>query len=181
MSGREPTFFWSLALAAIHKEPMVALITENLIQVIRQVGDPIARALGIEILDIFCSGKPTNPLVRLTLDKDGGIGIDECEEFHKSLRRTWEITQPSGPICRFEVSSPGLDRPLKVPKDYQRVQGQLLRVTVQNDTGKDAVVIGRLVAVTDIGIQIVDEQKKATQEHSVSWSEIVKAKIEVEF
>ena len=80
---------------------MVALITENLIQVIRQVGDPIARALGIEILDIFCSGKPTNPLVRLTIDKDGGIGIDECEEFHKSLRRTWEITQPSGPICRF--------------------------------------------------------------------------------
>ena len=79
------------------------------------------------------------------------------------------------------MSSPGLDRPLKVPKDYQRVQGQLLRVTVQNDTGKDAVVIGRLVAVTDIGIQIVDEQKKATQEHSVSWSEIVKAKIEVEF
>jgi ribosome maturation factor RimP len=160
---------------------MVALITENLIQVIRQVGDHIARALGIEILDIFCSGKPTNPLVRLTLDKDGGIGIDECEEFHKSLRRTWEITQPSGPICRFEVSSPGLDRPLKVPKDYQRVQGQLLRVTVQNDTGKDAVVIGRLMAVTDIGIQIVDERKKATQEHSVSWSEIVKAKIEVEF
>ena len=181
MSGREPTFFWSLAVAAIHIELMVALITENLIHVIRQVGDPIARALGIEILDIFCSGKPTNPLVRLTLDKDGGIGIDDCEEFHKSLRRTWEITQPSGPICRFEVSSPGLDRPLKVPKDYQRVLGQLLRVTVQNDTEKHTVVIGRLMAVTDRGIQLVDDRKKAIQEHSVSWSEIVKAKIEVEF
>ena len=79
------------------------------------------------------------------------------------------------------MSSPGLDRPLKVPKDYQRVQGQLLRVTVKNATGKDAVVIGRLVAVTDIGIQVVDERKKSTQEHSLSWSEIVKAKIEVEF
>ena len=156
-------------------------MTENISQVIRQVGDPIARALGIEILDIDCIGKPTNLLVRLTLDKEGGVGIADCEQFHQSLRRTWEVTQPSGPICRFEVSSPGLDRPLKVPKDFQRVQGQRLRVTVQNDTQKNVVVIGRLKAVTEDGLHLVDDRKKAQIEHSVSWSEIVKAKIEVEF
>ena len=159
----------------------MAFVTENLSQVIRQVGEPIARALGIEILDIHCTGKPTSPLVRLTLDKDGGIGIEDCEQFHQSLRRTWEVTQPSGPICRFEVSSPGLDRPLKVPKDFQRVQGQRLRVTVQNEAAKQAVLIGRLVAVTDIGLQLVDDRKKTLLEHCVPWSEIVKAKIEVEF
>ena len=63
----------------------MAFVTENLSQVIRQVGEPIARALGIEILDIQCTGKPTSPLVRLTLDKDGGIGIEDCEQFHQSL------------------------------------------------------------------------------------------------
>lgn len=181
MSGREPTFFWSLAMAAIHREFMVALITENLIQAIRQVGDPIAKALGVEILDLECIGKPTNPLVRLTLDKDGGVGITDCEQFHQSLRRTWEITQPSGPTCRFEVSSPGLDRPLKDPKDFQRVQGQRLRVTLQNDTEKNAVVIGRLIAVTDTGLQLVDDRSKALLERSVTWDEIVKARIEIEF
>ena len=160
---------------------MAAFMNENLPQIIHQVGDPIARALGLEIVDVQCSGKSTNTLVRLTLDKDGGIGIDECEEFHKSLRRTWEITQPSGPACRFEVSSPGLDRPLKEPKDFQRVQGQRLRLMVQDETKKNAVVIGRLTAVSDAGIQLIDDQKKVTQERSVSWSEIVKAKIEIEF
>jgi ribosome maturation factor RimP len=160
---------------------MVALISENLIQAIRQVGDPIARALGVEILDLECTGKPTNPLVRLTLDKDGGVGISDCEQFHQSLRRTWEITQPSGPVCRFEVSSPGLDRPLKDPKDFQRVQGQRLRVTLQNDTEKNAVVIGRLLAVTDTGLQLVDDRSKAPLEHSVAWGEIVKARVEIEF
>lgn len=160
---------------------MVALITENLIQIIRQVGDPIARALGVEILDLQCTGKPTNPLVRLTLDKDGGVGIDDCEQFHQSLRRTWEITQPSGPACRFEVSSPGLDRPLKDPKDFQRVQGQRLRVTLQNETEKNVVVIGRLIAVTDTGLLLVDDRKKAILERCVAWNEIVKAKLEVEF
>jgi ribosome maturation factor RimP len=160
---------------------MVALITENLIQIIRQVGEPIARALGVEILDLQCTGKPTNPLVRLTLDKDGGVGITDCEQFHQSLRRTWEITQPSGPACRFEVSSPGLDRPLKDQKDFQRVQGQRICVTLQNDTGKNAVVIGRLIAVTDTGLQLVDDRNKALLERFVAWGEIVKAKIEIEF
>jgi len=111
----------------------------------------------------------------------GGVGIDDCEQFHQSLRRTWDVTQPSGPICRFEVSSPGLDRPLKDPKDFQRVQGQRLRVTVQNETEKDTVVIGRLMAVTDTGLQLVDDRTKVLQELCLSWSEIVKAKIEVEF
>ena len=149
---------------------MVALMTENLIQVIRQVGDPIARALGVEILDLECIGNPTNPLVRLTLDKDGGVGITDCEQFHQSLRRTWEITQPSGPACRFEVSSPGLDRPLKNQKDFQRVQGQRLRVTLQNDTEKNAVVIGRLVAVSDTGLQLVDDRSKSLLERCVAWN-----------
>lgn len=160
---------------------MVAFMTESLIQVIRQVGDPIARALGLEILEVHCTGRPTSPLVRLTVDKNGGVGIDDCEQLHQSLRRTWEITQPSGPICRFEVSSPGLDRPLKDPKDFQRVQGQWLRVTVQQDVGKHAVVIGRLTAVTDSGLELVDDRKPDLLEHCVSWGEIVKAKIEVTF
>ncbi len=160
---------------------MVAFMAENLAEVIRQVGDPIARALGVEILDVHCTGKPTSPLVSVTLDKDGGLGIDDCETFHRSLRRTWDVTQPSGPQCRFEVSSPGLDRPLKDPKDFQRVQGQQLRLTVKNDMQKHAVILGRLMAVTDVGLQLVDDRGKAIREHSVPWGDIVKARIEVEF
>ena len=160
---------------------MEAFLAENIGQLIREVGDPIAHALGLEILDVEYSGKPTNALVRLTLDKDGGVGIDDCEQFHQSLRRTWDITQPSGPICRFEVSSPGLDRPLKEPKDFQRVQGQRLRLTVQHETKKTDVIIGRLIAVSDIGVELVDDRKKAIEEYAVPWCEIVKAKIEVEF
>ncbi len=156
-------------------------MTENLSQVIRQVGDPIAQALGVEILNIQWMGKPTHPLVRLTVDKEGGVGIDDIEQFHQSLRRTWEVTQPSGPICRFEVSSPGLDRPLKVHKDFQRVQGQRIRLIVQNEQEKQDVIIGRLRAVSDFGLQLVDDRKQDTKEYVVPWGEIVKGRIEVEF
>jgi ribosome maturation factor RimP len=156
-------------------------MTDDLSQLIRHVGDPIARALGIEILDVHCIGKPASPLVRLTLDKDGGVDIDDCGKFHQSLRRAWEITQPSGPTCRFEVSSPGLDRPLKDHKDFQRVKNKRLRVTVENDEGKPDVVLGRLIAVTDAGLKLVDDRSKVLKERLVGWSAIVNAAVDVEF
>lgn len=156
-------------------------MADDLSQVIRQVGDPIAIALGIEILDIHCIGSPAKPLVRLTLDKDGGLGIDDCEQFHQSLRRAWEITQPLGPACRFEVSSPGLDRPLKDCKDFQRVKNKRLRITVQDDAGRHEIVIGRLIALTESGLQLVDDRSKALLKRCVSLSAIVKATVEVEF
>ena len=54
-------------------------------------------------------------------------------------------------------------------------------MTLQNDTEKNAVVIGRLIAVTDTGLQLVDDRNKALLERFVAWGEIVKAKIEIEF
>ena len=122
---------------------------ERFPQVIREVAEPIANALGVEILDVHCLGKPDQPLVRFILDKENGVGIEDCEQFHQSFRRTWEVTHPEGPLCRFEVSSPGLDRPLKNKKDFQRVMGKLVRVTLREALNKNQVVVGRLIAVSE--------------------------------
>lgn len=159
----------------------MAFTAENLEQVIRQVGEPIARALGVDILEVQCIGKPTSPLIRLILDKQNGVGIEDCEQFHQSLRRTWEILHPEQGLCRFEISSPGLDRPLKNPKDFQRVTGELLRVTLRNPLNKQSVVVGRLLTVTDAGIHLIDDQSKDPQEISVPWADIAKARLEVKF
>lgn len=159
----------------------MAFTAENLEQAVRQVGEPIARALGVEILEVQCTGRPANLLVRLTLDKKGGVGIEDCEQFHQSLRRTWEVLHPEQSMYRFEVSSPGLDRPLKNQKDFQRVVGELLRVTLRNPMNKHSVVFGRLITVTDTGIHLIDDQSKNPQEICVAWGDIAKARLEVKF
>lgn len=159
----------------------MAFTAENLEQVIRQVGDPIARALGIDILEVQCTGRPPNLLVRLILDKQGGIGIDDCEQFHQSLRRAWEVTHPEQSMYRFEVSSPGLDRPLKNIKDFQRVVGERLRVNLRDQKNKHSVFLGRLMTVTETGIHLVDDHSKHPQEICVELGDIVKARVEVTF
>jgi ribosome maturation factor RimP len=159
----------------------VAFTAENLEQVIRQVGEPIALALGVEILEVQCTGKPANPLVRLILDKKGGVGIEDCEQFHQSLRRTWEVMHPEQSMCRFEISSPGLDRPLRDQKDFQRVVGERLRVNLKTPMNKHSVVLGRLITVTDTGIHLIDDQSKNPQEICVVWADIARARLEVTF
>ena len=52
-----------------------ALTVNNLAEEIRQVAEPIARALGLEVIEVQCFGKLSNPLARVVLDKEGGIGI----------------------------------------------------------------------------------------------------------
>ena len=159
----------------------MAFTVENLEQAIRQAGEPIARALEVEILEVQCTGRPANPLVRMILDKKGGVGIEDCEQFHQSLRRTWEVLHPEHSMCRFEVSSPGLDRPLRDPKDFQRVVGELLRVTLRNPVNKHSVILGRLVTVTDNAIYLINDQSQNTQEMCVAYADIAKAKLEVTF
>jgi len=157
----------------------VAFTAENLEQIIRQVGEPIARALGVEILEVQCTGRPPNLLVRLILDKKGRVGIEDCEQFHQSLRRTWEVLHPEQSMYRFEVSSPGLDRLLRNQKDFERVLGERLRVTLRNPMNKHSVLLGRLITVTDKDIHLIDEQSKNPQEISVALADIAKAKLEV--
>jgi ribosome maturation factor RimP len=160
---------------------VVAFTADNLEQVIRQVGEPIARALGVDILEVQCTGRPANLLVRLILDKKGGVGIEDCEQFHQSLRRTWEVLHPEHSACRFEVSSPGLDRPLRDQRDYERVVGERLRVTLKNSIKKQSLVLGKLIAVTEMGIHLMDDQIKNPQETVVAWADIAKARLEITF
>ena len=162
----------------------MALTVNNLSEEIRQVAEPIARAFGLEVLEIQCLGKITSPLVRVVMDKEGGIGIQECEKFHQTLLRTWELTKSRESACRFEVSSPGLDRPLKDPSDFQRVIGKLVKITLRNPIANNMIVVGRLITVSEIGIQLGVSPPRRPQHQQmvdVSWEDIVKARLEVEF
>ena len=84
-------------------------------------------------------------------------------------------------MYRFEVSSPGLDRPLRNQKDFERVLGERLRVTLRNPMNKHSVLLGRLITVTDTDIHLIDEQSNNPQEISVALADIAKAKLEVTF
>ena len=157
--------------------------TKDLGKRVQDVADPIARALDLELLEVRCQGKGTGTVICVTLDKEGGLGIRDCEQFHQSLSRALDVTAPVPCAYRLEVSSPGVDRPLKERKDFRRVVGRLLQVRVQDPNGEDRQVVGRLSALTESGITLVVQsgKQRKTKEIELAWGSIAGAKQEVEF
>ena len=157
--------------------------TKDLGTRVRLIADPIARALDLDLLEVICQGKGAGLVICVTLDKDGGVNIRDCEQFHQSLRRALDVAAPEPFPYRLEVSSPGVDRPLKNLKDYQRVMGKLLQVKVQDAEGQQQKVIGRLSALSPDGLKLTvsSGKQRKTNEVDLLWDSITEAKQQVEF
>ena len=181
-SGREPTFFCFVAPPRLHSLGL-GLDTKYLGKQVQLIAEPIARALDLDLLEITCQGKGAGSVVRITLDKNGGVGLRDCEQFHQSLRRALEVADPVSFAYRLEVSSPGVDRPLKNLKDYQRVVGKVLQVKIQDPDGGQQQVIGRLSILTKTGVTLSVRTGKQQKTHEVEllWDSITEAKQLVEF
>ncbi len=90
--------------------------------------EPVIDAEGMEIVDVECLRMKTRWLVRLFIDKEGGVTIDDCTHVSHEVGDLLDVHDiPPGPYT-LEVSSPGLDRPLARDKDFIRYRGSRIRV-----------------------------------------------------
>ena len=80
--------------------------------------DATVEGLGYELVDVE---KLPRGLIRVTIDKDGGITLDDCEKVSNQLNNA--MTVENVDYDRLEVSSPGVDRPLKCPRDFVKFVG----------------------------------------------------------
>ena len=159
----------------------MAVSEENVVRNIEEVATPIAKALGFDLVDVRCHGRGIRTVVRVTIDKTGGVGIDDCEQLHQSLSRALDVVDPVPHAYRLEVSSPGLDRPLKNRQDFQRALGKLVRITLLKPLRGEWVVVGRLDSVKDEDITLAVRTRSGEQGLSLPWNILGQSKLEVEF
>ena len=93
--------------------------------------EPTVERLGYELtdLDVRLSGK--GGLLRLTIDKPDGIGLDDCEAVSRAVGALLDVEDPLQGEYNLEVSSPGLDRKLTKVEHFQRFEGETLKVTMR--------------------------------------------------
>jgi ribosome maturation factor RimP len=95
---------------------------------IRQLAEPVVTASGMEIILVECLKMPTRWLVRIYMDREGGVTVDDCALVSDRLGDLLDIHDvPPGPYT-LEVSSPGLDRPLDRDKDFLRYCGSRIKL-----------------------------------------------------
>ncbi len=158
---------------------------QSLEQRIEQVAIPLVRALNLDLVEVTCLGKGGGSCIRVTVDKEGGVGIADCEQLHHSLARALDVLDPIPQTYRIEVSSPGLARSLKHRNDYQRSLQKLIRIQFLDPYEGKSSVVGQLLAVSDEGIRVMvrgpSKKKVKDQQLDVAWEMITKCRLEVEF
>ena len=80
--------------------------------------------MGLELVEVMYVRQGPRSLVRVLIDKPGGVSVTDCEQAHKALGPALDVADPVPHAYMLEVSSPGLDRPFKRLQDYQRAIGK---------------------------------------------------------
>jgi len=91
-------------------------------QRISDICEKLAQKLGYELCDVAMEKEPTGRYLRIYLDTEGGITLDDCEKYHRAVQPSLE----SFDYDFLEVCSPGIDRPLKTERDIEKSLGLLV-------------------------------------------------------
>jgi len=94
------------------------------------VAEPVAEEMGIDLVDCEYKKEGQKVFLRLYIDKKGGVSLDDCEAFHNRVEPMIDEQVKEADEDFFEVSSPGLTRPLQDIRDYIRYEGEKLDVTM---------------------------------------------------
>lgn len=112
---------------------------------IQQLAQRVVEAEGIELVEIeFKTGK-SRKLLRVFIDKAGGATVSDCEKVSQQLGTLLDVHDLLKDAYILEVSSPGVDRPLKTDRDFQRALGRWVRIYVNGADQQGTSVTGKLV------------------------------------
>jgi ribosome maturation factor RimP len=144
---------------------------------IREAVERVARSEGLSVLDVeWKVGKQR--FLRVYIDKPEGVTHGDCERVSQQLSVILDVEGlVPGPGYLLEVSSPGLDRKLYGPADYERFTGRKVRITLQEPIGKQTFFEGRLAGYAD-GIVRLELRGRVVE---LPLAGIRKANLAVEF
>lgn len=109
-----------------------------------------ARQMGYELVDVCIDREPTGKYLRFYIDKEAGVSLDDCETFHKAVRPLADSVD----YDFMEVSSPGIDRPLKKDRDFERNVGCEIEVKLFKPVDGAKVITGILAGLEEGNIII---------------------------
>jgi ribosome maturation factor RimP len=134
------------------------------------------------IVEVQVSPSKIRQKITVLIDSDAGISIDECAELSRKLDDLIEAQELIPHAYTLEVSSPGVDYPLAMPRQYHKNIGRTLLVILKDGIEKK----GTLVAATEEGFVLLEELKKKKKDQvptelNFAYGEIAKAEVQIKF
>ena len=159
---------------------------------IRETAERVARSHGLDIFDVQLRRESIGTVLRVVIDRpdrgvpekpEEAVGIEECQRVSQDLSAVLDVEEEElgeaalAQQYTLEVSSPGLDRPLRHEADYRRFQGRLAKVVTTEPLDGQSAFAGRITGV-EHGEVVLEEGRKT---HRVPLTRIKRAQLAVEF
>jgi ribosome maturation factor RimP len=101
---------------------------EEIVEKVRAIAAPLAAGEGLELVDVEFGGGGGRTTLRLYIDRHGGVSLDDCTSISRAVSAALDVEDPIQGAYDLEVSSPGLDRPLRTPEHFVKFSGEEVRV-----------------------------------------------------
>lgn len=144
---------------------------------VKNLIEPILLEQGLELVDMEYRREPRGWVLRLYIDKEGGVTLGDCTRINQELGRLLDVEDFITNSYVLEVSSPGLTRPLKTERDFRKVKSQRVKVRTFEPIMDQREFKGKLLEVSEQGIEIEADGKRI----SIPFSKIGKAHLEIDF
>jgi len=148
-----------------------------------QVEEQIQRIVeseGLELVHIDYRKQGRGYLLRVDIDKDGGVTIDDCQLVSQQVSTWLDVEDPIQAEYELQVSSPGLDRKFYKPSDYQKFLGRLVRIKTSKPVRGLHVIVGRLKEFDGQTVVVTDPAVKKDPDYPVPLADIKETRLEVE-
>ena len=167
-----PAFFLKAVLQR-RQETMSREIEDR----VRGIVDSILSNEGMELVEIEYRRESKGWVLRLYIDKAGGITLDDCTHISQEVGRSLDVEDFIAIPYTLEVSSPGLTRPLKKEKDFMKYRNQIIKVKTINPIENRRQFKGKLLGISENRIEIEMDGGF----FQIPLSNVAKAKLEIDW
>lgn len=123
-----------------------------------EIAERLAVKMGYEFVDVELAKEHGAAFLRIFVDKEGGMSLDDCALYHHAIQKDLEDLE----YDYLEISSPGVDRPLKRPRDFERARGERVEVKLYRALDGAKQYTGQLVGLVEdqVVIDMEDGQRR---------------------
>ncbi|NIQ96392.1 MAG: ribosome maturation factor [Desulfuromonadales bacterium] len=142
------------------------MATGTIRQKVEGLIEPVLSDLGYELVDLEYRREGRDMVLRFYIDREGGVTLDDCVDVSREVGSLLEVEDVIPGSFRLEVSSPGLDRPLKKKADFERFAGNLARIKMLDRIDPDGrgherkTFVGRLQGLREGSVVLELSDKK---------------------
>lgn len=152
-------------------------IESPLVLKLTQLVAPVVEDFGCELVELQFRREAPGWVLRLVIDNELGIGIDDCAKVSREVAHLLEVEDPIEQSYSLEVSSPGLDRPLKNERDFVRCKGKKAKVVVREPIDGQNAFVGLIEEVTQESVTLRTDHGII----EVPFARMKKARLVIEF